>query len=304
MRIFDPVKIANLLPPIFIVTIIALIWSTYGGLHLLPMWARTSSECMSLQAVLTEPMLCRSIWHGVISQTFSALLVVCYARCLLTRPGSIPSTADWQLGGKQATVSAGSCTELKESGERRHCKWCLTFKPDRCHHCRICGSCVLRMDHHCPWIMNCVGFRNHKYFILLVFYAVMSTCFIGITVFESVERAVMEETLPNDRFMLVLCLVLCSLMGLLMLLFFGFHIWLMLQGMTTIEFCEKACTTGIKTSNLSGYDAGVLNNVQNVLGPNPLLWLLPCSPPQGDGIFFEKKRMLDELDPEWTGTPH
>ena len=36
-------------------------------------------------------------------------------------------------------------------GAIRYCDKCQAVKPDRSHHCSVCGACILKMDHHCPW---------------------------------------------------------------------------------------------------------------------------------------------------------
>ncbi|XP_073722273.1 uncharacterized protein [Misgurnus anguillicaudatus] len=57
------------------------------------------------------------------------------------------------------------------------CSRCETYRPPRAHHCRVCQRCIRRMDHHCPWINNCVGELNQKYFIQFLFYTGMASLY-------------------------------------------------------------------------------------------------------------------------------
>ena len=59
------------------------------------------------------------------------------------------------------------------------CFYCKIIKATRTFHCMICERCVDMFDHHCVYVNNCLGYRNHKYFMLflfsIMFYILFST---------------------------------------------------------------------------------------------------------------------------------
>lgn len=311
--------VANILPVAFMSSMIFTIWMLYLWLHIKPLLTG-DVICVNEQVDSGGPrdLAClaaasrRGVIQAVIQQFLTAVLIICFGRAICTDPGSVPDDQEWYvewqpsiaLSPEDAGLEAESGIvrpkvkqfELKHTGARRQCKWCNRYKPDRAHHCRVCRSCVLRMDHHCPWIANCVGFRNHKYFYLLVLYSLVDCAFVIATASESMHRSLTQETQFSHRFLLVFCLTLAVMMGSLLTLFFMFHSWLMLRTTTTIEFCEKTYRhTGgpHRGSTKSIYDRGVLDNMKAVLGSNVFLWFLPVSPPDGNGLSFKVGEGVD-----------
>jgi len=268
------------LPVIFVVTNILGLYLIYTLCHCTPLLRDPESHDRGLLQL--------GIFHVI---TF--LLMVCYIRCILVHPGTIPSSEEDQSWDyvPSKKIKVPELVEKKKDGQRRHCKWCAKYKPDRCHHCRVCKMCILKMDHHCPWIYNCVGFRNHKYFFLLLFYAALDCHLIMWTMLESVKDSVSIEGTDAPfikMFMLLFGETLAAFLGILVTGFWVFHIWLMVKAMTTIEFCEKKTKEKqtVEDSGTSMYDRGLIGNMQAVLGDNPLLAFLPCNPPSGTGLYF------------------
>ena len=39
----------------------------------------------------------------------------------------------------------------------------------------------MRMDHHCPWAGNCIGLKNHKYFVCFMFWTIIACLHVAIS---------------------------------------------------------------------------------------------------------------------------
>ena len=217
------------------------------------------------------------------------LLLISHFRAMFTDPGGIPSSAPWEVpsDGSSESSSDKRIAEKSKRGLTRSCNHCKKKKPDRTHHCRQCNRCNLKMDHHCNWIANCVGYNNYKYFFLIVFYGS-----IGLSLFIATFWECVVVTLNDDDnstfhcFFIVVSYSLITLLGVAVIGFCIFHVWLIYSNFTTIEYCEKKRKNapGYKTSPFTTGSAWM--NFKEALGENPGWWLLPANYRENEGGLY------------------
>ncbi|CAK9078691.1 unnamed protein product [Durusdinium trenchii] len=289
----EPLKF---LPVVFMFATILFLYVAYVVQHCIPRPQLDVDPKLVDKDIRARGQLELTVFHWV-----TALMTVCYVRAMFTSPGTIPSDdKNWEYQEDYFSFLPSFLKETKRSGDRRHCKWCSKFKPDRTHHCRVCRQCTLKMDHHCPWIYNCVGYFNYKWFFLLLFYCMINLHLITWTMVETVWRVVEVPTPLFAMFIVFFTETLAAFMTLLVTLFFFFHCYLVVNGMSTIEFCEKVMPKGeVNEIPENVYDLGLYGNISAVLGDKALLWLLPVNGPPGDGLTFlsaTEKVAYDDLE--------
>lgn len=121
----------------------------------------------SLCTYVITPWYGNTFWgwfHAVFFNVLAALALLSHARTMVSNPGAVPFNSK----------------PTSPQGWERRCHKCDHFKPPRAHHCSICGRCVVKMDHHCPWVNNCVGLANHKFFLLFLLY-IFSICVYALS---------------------------------------------------------------------------------------------------------------------------
>ncbi len=220
--------------------------------------------------------------------TFFDLLILmgclAYLRAIHTPPGA-PPVKPLQDPGRAPLDQVHACI------------LCNNYKPERTHHCTICNRCVLRMDHHCPWIINCVGFFNFKYFLLLSFYistaGILYLFCMGYTIFFHPKRRRIISGLPYVGYMLVGVLFVPVVISMN---------FIMLQNLlniyaevTTVERARgiqsyNACVCFDRhqaTGEYNPYDLGWLRNFEGMLGKCFLSWFMPVTDYKDNGYDYK-----------------
>ncbi|CAL1610470.1 unnamed protein product [Knipowitschia caucasica] len=112
--------------------------------------------------LLPARSLTYSIVNGILFNSLAFLALASHLRAMCTDPGAVPKG--------NATREYIESLQLKPGQVVYKCPKCSSIKPDRAHHCSVCKRCIRKMDHHCPWVNNCVGENNQKYFVLFTMY--------------------------------------------------------------------------------------------------------------------------------------
>jgi len=225
--------------------------------------------------VFIVPLLNESLYgtlNALIICTFVTLSILSHGRAAYFDPGFVPLPKK-SIDFSDVTTNEINNNNIKQNGEGwTVCNRCDTYRPARSHHCRICKRCVRRLDHHCPWINNCVGEFNQKYFILFLFY-------IGVTCLYSISFIVWslvifpQKTEIQIVHSIIICIESC-LFGIFVITVFIDQIQSIFSDRSLIDTLKL--DENLRTIPQTLPPKRVL--LRKVFGSGPLIfWLLPCA---------------------------
>ncbi|XP_029775118.1 palmitoyltransferase ZDHHC3 isoform X5 [Suricata suricatta] len=234
-----------------------------------------------------------SIINGIVFNLLAFLALASHCRAMLTDPGAVPKG--------NATKEFIESLQLKPGQVVYKCPKCCSIKPDRAHHCSVCKRCIRKMDHHCPWVNNCVGENNQKYFVLFTMYIALISLHALIMVGFHFLHCFEEDWTKCSSFSpptTVILLILLCFEGLLFLIFTSVMFGTQVHSICTDE-------TGIerlKRKHQPREHRGSWKAVKETFGGNfSLNWFnpfsRPCDPePLNDRAWVRQVASLSDTD--------
>jgi hypothetical protein len=154
------------------------------------------------------------------------------------------------------------------------CARCEMYRPPRAHHCRICKRCIRKMDHHCPWINNCVGEWNQKYFLQFLFYVGVLSGYSILLVAVSWSSACPE--CPKDIFVKQ-SRILHSVILVMESVLFGMFVIAIGCDQCEAIFGDETLVEQAKKQGPYRPRKPKMTLMAEVFGrTHPLYWMLPC----------------------------
>ncbi|XP_077455168.1 palmitoyltransferase ZDHHC18a isoform X1 [Stigmatopora argus] len=224
----------------------------------------------------------------VIGGVLFVFVVLSLLRTSFTDPGILPrATLDEAADIEKQIDTSGSSSyrppprtkEIlinQQVVKLKYCFTCKMFRPPRTSHCSLCDNCVERFDHHCPWVGNCVGKRNYRFFYSFIISLSFLTSFIfGCVIAHITLRSQSGQNLiqaiqesPASVVELVICFFsIWSILGLS-----GFHTYLVASNLTTNEDIKGSWSSkrGTEESgNPYTYNSILANCCVTLCGPMP-----------------------------------